>query len=501
MKSNFAFIGFMGTGKSSVAKLFSQQFNLKFVEIDAMIEKKAEKTIPEIFQEGEEIFRKYESDIILEITDSNNSCISCGGGAIMDKKNRTNLSKSSQIILLEASPPVIYQRIKDEGIKKRPLLNKEDPINEIRNLLISRQEQYHEVADIIINTDEKTLEQIVIEVVENLEKNDDEDLVDEDLDIVFDEIKEEITQKRDIDEKSINHYCKICGKKKNEKLIRCCKVCNIPICKKCSNGQFCINCWVNLKDDPRKTIKLTQTLALFIPLITIFVLFSNLARYFITNIIIIAILLLISFFARYQVIRHPTKFVKTSWWQKTQTKEYREILNPEKPERYIFRELVQNYQDQKKKKIEKLKNWIEMGDQLANIPIPAHYKEIKQQEQNKSIILGNKLVPTRKNFVENANSEKNLEYLLIEKPCPQCKTIIKFADFCPECNERYCPKCGENSRSYTLKCICGYKLEPLMKEFMKWTGTEEISIQKEKRELNNDIDSIEEKIKTSKKPM
>ncbi|UYP46458.1 Shikimate kinase [Candidatus Lokiarchaeum ossiferum] len=479
MKSNFAFIGFMGTGKSTVAKLFSQQFNLKFVEIDAVIEKKAKRTIPEIFHEGEEIFRKYESEVIIESTSLSNTCISCGGGAILDKINREYLSKSSIIILLEATPSTIFQRIKEEGIKKRPLLNKEDPIKEITNLLISRQELYHEVADIIISTDDKTLEQIINEIVENLEKNDDENLVDVDLEVAFNQIKEEISQKKETNKKTINYYCKICGKKQEMKKTKFCKVCKIPVCKKCRNGQFCINCWVNFKEDPRKTIKLTQTLALFIPFITVFILLSDVIRYFITNIVIISILLLISFVARFQIIKNPTKFIELSWWQNTQTEKYQEILNPLTPERYINKELIQNYQDQKQKKIKKLKNWIEMGDQLANIPIPAHYEDKKLHKGDISEYSEAELVSTIENLDKNADRKK-WEYLLIDKPCPKCQSIIKFADFCIECNERYCPKCGENSDSYSLKCICGYNFEPLPSEFMKWTNTNEVLFQKKK---------------------
>ncbi len=469
----------MGTGKTSVAKLFSEQFQMTFVEIDALIETKAGKPIPEIFQEGEAIFRKYEADIIQQIANAENQSISCGGGAILDPINCENLAKTSTIVLLEASPSVIYARIKGEGIKQRPLLNKENPIEEIKKLLDSRQQRYRQAANVIINTDGITLEQIIFKIMENLEESLDDRATDEEFEDTFLDIREEIASKNETGEIVSQRRCKICGKLQNTKSISRCKVCNIPACKKCRNSHFCINCWINLKDDPRKTIKLTQYLALFIPVAIIFLLFQSLTRYLIANAIIISLLLSISFLTKYQVGKHPNKYLNYDWLEKTKSKWYASLVDLQNPECYIHGDLIQDYQNKKQKKIQKLKNWINMEEQMANIPVPAHYNSLDKQNDLLSSKLEEQSSLSPVDSCKQDNFDRNYEYSMIGKQCPSCGAKIEFADFCPECNIRFCPKCAKSTSPFALRCMCGLKFVPLTVEFSNWAKNDEVIFQKE----------------------
>ena len=67
-----------------------------------------------------------------------------------------------------------------------------------------------------------------------------------------------------------------------------------------------------------------------------------------------------------------------------------------------------------------------------------------------------------------------MEYVLSDKPCPKCGNAIKFADFCPSCNIKYCPKCKATNNPYARTCICGCKFPNLEEEYFLWTGKREI---------------------------
>ena len=77
MKGNVALVGFMGSGKTAVGRLLAEKLGREFIELDALIEEKAGKTIPEIFaQEGEIVFREREIDAAREAAEAAGRLIS-----------------------------------------------------------------------------------------------------------------------------------------------------------------------------------------------------------------------------------------------------------------------------------------------------------------------------------------------------------------------------------------------------------------------------------------
>lgn len=161
--NNIVLVGFMGTGKSAVGKLLAGKLNKDFVELDDMIEKKEKMPIKEIFEKkGEAYFRKLEKEAVKEASQRQGLVISAGGGAIIDEENFKNLKKNSVIICLEASPEVILRRTK--GNTCRPLLNVSDPKKEIEDLLKKRA-PYYKKADLSINTDKLTIEEVVEKII------------------------------------------------------------------------------------------------------------------------------------------------------------------------------------------------------------------------------------------------------------------------------------------------------------------------------------------------
>ena len=84
MKSNIALIGFMGTGKTAVGRVLADRLSMQFIELDAIIEQRAGKTIPEIFvQDGEIAFRELEIEATRDVAEKENTVVACGGGVVL----------------------------------------------------------------------------------------------------------------------------------------------------------------------------------------------------------------------------------------------------------------------------------------------------------------------------------------------------------------------------------------------------------------------------------
>ncbi|MBU0532819.1 shikimate dehydrogenase [Candidatus Micrarchaeota archaeon] len=148
-KRNIALTGFMGSGKSTVAKIMAKK--REAIDIDEEIEKGAGTSITKIFEEGEEKFRKLENDKIAELENKNDCVIACGGGCIIDKDNVKMLKNTCLVFLLWANKKTIMERIGND--KNRPLLKSIDELMEKRFPL------YMKAADVIVDTEGKTPEE------------------------------------------------------------------------------------------------------------------------------------------------------------------------------------------------------------------------------------------------------------------------------------------------------------------------------------------------------
>ncbi len=172
MKTNIALIGFMGSGKSETAKQIAKIAGMRVIETDAQIEKKAGKTINDIFaQDGEPEFRSIERQVISESAKAKNAIISCGGGAVLDPRNVKALAKTCVLVWLWATPEECMRRI--SGDKSRPLLNVKDRVSIAKKIVESRLGLYAKSADLIVATegqDIKEIAKLIIEERTNLQK-------------------------------------------------------------------------------------------------------------------------------------------------------------------------------------------------------------------------------------------------------------------------------------------------------------------------------------------
>ena len=170
MKENIFLIGFMGAGKSSVARALVEQLHCPLVEMDEQIVKEQGMSINEIFEKyGEDRFREIESQLILALGSRQASVISCGGGVVVRPENTEYMKKSGRIVYLQASPQTVYDRVKNSN--DRPMLRGHMNVEYIAQLMEKRRALYEAAAELTVVTDGKSTKEIAGEIIGRLEEN------------------------------------------------------------------------------------------------------------------------------------------------------------------------------------------------------------------------------------------------------------------------------------------------------------------------------------------
>ena len=165
-------LGYMASGKSTIGKHISDKMNLNFIDLDAYIEKKENKSISDIFSsKGEIYFRKQEGIYLKEILSAkSNYVLALGGGTPCYGANLEHIKKSSaKSIYLKASIPFLVKRLENEK-SKRPLianLNNNDLIEYIGKHLFERA-PFYEQATFKVVIDHKTIDEVVKEITTQL---------------------------------------------------------------------------------------------------------------------------------------------------------------------------------------------------------------------------------------------------------------------------------------------------------------------------------------------
>ncbi|MBC7236214.1 MAG: 3-dehydroquinate synthase [Chloroflexi bacterium] len=164
---NIVLTGYMGTGKSSVAREVARLLGRPFVDMDERIEERAGMTIPDIFRrQGEAAFRELERAICRELAAQQGLVIATGGGALVDAENRRAMMRNGLVICLDCDVEELLHRLRgDEG---RPMLWSEDSAvgseQKLRALWAARRPAYAEVPH-HIDTSYRSLKQVVAEVL------------------------------------------------------------------------------------------------------------------------------------------------------------------------------------------------------------------------------------------------------------------------------------------------------------------------------------------------
>ena len=160
--TNTVLIGYMGSGKSTVARIMADRYRLRLLDTDTMIEKSTGKSISQIFaEEGEAAFRQMETQCLKRIADAkaDHLIVASGGGAVLREENQALLKEIGKVVYLKVTPETAYNRVKGSAAT-RPLLQGADPYGQIVKMLAERENAYLRASDIIIATDDLTAETI-----------------------------------------------------------------------------------------------------------------------------------------------------------------------------------------------------------------------------------------------------------------------------------------------------------------------------------------------------
>ena len=159
----------MGVGKSTVGRSLSIKLNMRFVDLDQVIEKEEDMKIRKIFElKGEDYFRSIEKKIALKKIDSHNSVIALGGGAFVDPIIRKSVLKKTISFWLDVPIDKLIKRLKKN--KKRPLLLKKNTNEEVKKIYFDRKKIYNE-ADYRIKCESLKSEQKARKILSLYEKS------------------------------------------------------------------------------------------------------------------------------------------------------------------------------------------------------------------------------------------------------------------------------------------------------------------------------------------
>jgi len=170
---NIVLIGYRGTGKTVVGKRLADRLARPFFDSDPLVEERGRMTIAEMVEnQGWPFFRKLEKAVIEELSEKRSSVIATGGGAVMDEENAARLKQTGTLVLLEADPEVLLQRIfaDDAGTGKRPPLLGGTAYEELQTLLAERTPVYRKLAQLSVDTTNLNPDDVAARIVKNLKK-------------------------------------------------------------------------------------------------------------------------------------------------------------------------------------------------------------------------------------------------------------------------------------------------------------------------------------------
>lgn len=161
-------IGFMGCGKTTVGAELARRTGTEAVDVDAVIEEREGRPVSRIFAEdGEAKFRELERRMVAELCGSGRPMVLCsGGGVVLEEANVRTIRSAGPVVWLRATPESICRRISGDG--SRPLLAGALTPQIVSDRLEPRLPLYAAAADIAVDTDDKTAEEICREIEEAL---------------------------------------------------------------------------------------------------------------------------------------------------------------------------------------------------------------------------------------------------------------------------------------------------------------------------------------------
>jgi len=160
MNDNIFIVGLMGAGKTTIGKLLAKKLRKTFYDTDHEIEKKLGVKVSVIFElEGEEGFRKRETQMIDELTSKKDIILATGGGAVLIEENRRLLKERGKVIYLNAKPQHLAKRMAFD--KDRPLLQQGNMLDTLNHLYQERHPLYLRVSSFVVDTGQQKTQTII----------------------------------------------------------------------------------------------------------------------------------------------------------------------------------------------------------------------------------------------------------------------------------------------------------------------------------------------------
>ncbi|NLD55616.1 MAG: shikimate kinase [Burkholderiaceae bacterium] len=157
-------VGMMGAGKSTVGARLARRLEREFIDVDRELEARLGVDIPTVFDlEGEEGFRRRESQLVCELAHRSGLVVATGGGVVLRAENREALAARGLVVYLKADAGDLWQRLRRD--RHRPLLRTEDPRQRVRELVEQRDPLYLEVADHVVGTGRQPADHAVESIV------------------------------------------------------------------------------------------------------------------------------------------------------------------------------------------------------------------------------------------------------------------------------------------------------------------------------------------------
>ncbi|CAK0744808.1 shikimate kinase 1 [Gammaproteobacteria bacterium] len=168
---NIFLVGLMGAGKTTVGRQLARALRLPFEDSDRAIEARTGVSIPVIFErEGEAGFRSREKAIIDELTAKKGLILATGGGVVLDADNRACLRARGCVVYLRAPVEILVNRTTHDRTHKRPLLQGVDARARLCQLLEVRDPLYREVADVILDTSNRSIRIVTRELLRQVSR-------------------------------------------------------------------------------------------------------------------------------------------------------------------------------------------------------------------------------------------------------------------------------------------------------------------------------------------
>lgn len=156
-------VGFMGAGKTTVGEALAAALGWTFVDLDRLIERREGRSIREIFErDGEPEFRRLEREAIISCRELNAAVIALGGGAYVAEANRKLAREIGLTVWLDCPLDLCLRRI--TGDAARPLLRSREEMAD----LFERRRPAYALADVTIETGERSQEELAAEILNSL---------------------------------------------------------------------------------------------------------------------------------------------------------------------------------------------------------------------------------------------------------------------------------------------------------------------------------------------